>query len=386
MASSDSHSLPTIAFQGINTDGQLESGYVQADSNQSAIKQLEDRGITHVRLYGDTEYADGRTQLHNLSKQERARLAAFEVESLTAPSMWLFLREVLFAQRAPIIAGMLVFAGSAYLDSSAGMFSGALIGLTLPALSVWAYRASLHYNKGVRAWSLGDWDKAATHFNWLLARYDADKMPDMVIDLTSRLVVMPNLYSTRDDALALLEARRALFESHVPGAYHQARAAVMMAAGDSDAALLEFRELRDLAQRSVSTRLDLAIVEARFGDLCTAKMLLETLNKEVLSEPCKPGLDWLEGEITLREGNELAALSHLNHAVGGFLIYRKNPVIWGVLAICTGSLALVMSRLGETDKAEVLLRNVRPVLLAHADRVQLAKLKLKFPGLLADTP
>ena len=386
MASTDSRSHPTIAFQGINAEGQPESGFVQADSNQSALQQLENRGITDVRLYGNAEHATDRSDLQNLSRQELARLAAFEVESIAAPSSWLFLREVFFSQRAPLIAGTLVFVGSAWVGSLAGMFSGTLIGLTLPALSIWAYRASVHYDKGVRAWSLGDWDQAASHFNWLLARYDADKMPDMVIDLTSRMVVMPNLYSTRDDALSLLETRRELFESHVPGAYRQARAAVMMADGDSDAFLLEFRELHGLAERSAATRLDLAIAEARFGDVCSAKKLLETLNREVLSEPCKPGLDWLEGEIALREGDDLAALTHLNHAVSGFLVYRKNSVIWSVLAICTGSLALAMSRLGESEKAEVLLGNVQPVLLAHADRVQLAKLKLKFPGLLADTP
>ena len=385
MSNATSRSQACIAFRGTNAKGEIESGFVHADSNRAALQQLHERGITDVCLYGDTEQAKGRGDLTALTDKERARLAAFEVESMTDPSWRMFMREALYAHRAPLIAGALVFSGALYAGSLAGTISGGFIALTLPIVSLWAFRASAHYDKGVRAWAVGDWEPAARHFNWLLARYGTEKMPEMVVDLTGRMAVMPNLYPNVENALALIEARRELFEHHLPGAFHQARAAVFMTSGDRDRFLSECRALAPLAESSSVSALDLALTEARFGELERAQSLLESIDCAVLPQPCKPGLDWLRGEIALREGEDAMAVRWLNAAVDGFLVFRNNPVIWIVLAASTASLALAMSRIGESTKGEALLGNVLPILLVHGDRVQLAKLKLKYPGLLADT-
>ncbi|MDO6459303.1 hypothetical protein Q4485_01185 [Granulosicoccaceae sp. 1_MG-2023] len=384
MPTSKARSEATIAFHGTNALGRPESGFVRADSNQKALKALQERGITDVRLYGDSSCGAMRPELEKLSTQELAQLAEFEMQSMKEPSRRVYLRQTLQTYRAPLIAGTLVFSAAAVAGSATGMLSGAVIGLSMPLFSLYAYRASARYDKGVKAWNTGDWEQALVHFNWLLARYDERKMPEMVLDLTSRMAQIPTLFSEPEDALTLIEARRDLYKKHLPAGYYQARASVLLAAGDSGAFLRELKQLESLNDDSPVTRLDIALAEARFGTPAAAQERLRDIDPALLPDPCRPGYHWLEGEIALNNNRFGDAAHYLSEAVNGFLDYRNNPVMWPVLASCTGALALALAHTNEHEKAETLLSQVQHVLRIHGDPVLQAKLKLKFPGLLAD--
>ena len=72
MSSANVRPQPSIAYRGINSDGQPEGGFVTADSNQAAMQILHDKGIREVRLYGDASQAMNRHDLAGLSDDELA--------------------------------------------------------------------------------------------------------------------------------------------------------------------------------------------------------------------------------------------------------------------------------------------------------------------------
>tara|TARA_B100000745_G_scaffold66256_2_gene39044 strand:- start:6593 stop:7699 length:1107 start_codon:yes stop_codon:yes gene_type:complete len=363
-----------ILYSAKDIDGKSLQGFIDAVSNKDALSRLHDKGMTEVVFYDDEVTALQRDDLNGLSNSELEDIAKFELSLREHPGFGHFMLEVFRMSRVfVIVGGSLMIWGMA--SGRGWMIAlGAAIAMTIPCLSIWNYRHTRHYDQLLRAFARGDWDAVSQQASRLSPVMPS---PDMKFDLVVKHATGLAAQGELESAVAEMTAWQHELEAPSPGIYEARLANVYFAAGDSERFLALLREAYEKSSHSPTMVLDLALAEARLGDVGKALVVFKQLSLDELPVYGKPFIDWTKGMIAFREHRSNAA-ELLLKAVMGFMEYANNPAIWPSWAVCVADYTM-LSPASEKNKA--LLQPLWPYIRVHAEASTVNNLQEKYPSL-----
>jgi hypothetical protein len=357
--------LARILYSATGADGQAVDGFVEAAGMAEARAQLQARGLRELRFHQEAMLATDEADLRGLSPKETARLAALMVRIRGNPGTATILIETARANRTWLVIDALLIPVLLWFGSPWMAALVAVIGLLPFAFALHGARRVNLYVDLLMANAIGDWDRSAALTEAL--RPAAQGNTQLAFDLDVRAAgarvrqgepleaVLPSLAPWRET----LAGQPGLFESRV--------AAVHAAAGDRAGFVAAMRAACEGSNREPSRAMDLALAEARFGDVDAAQALLDAVDPSLLPMYAAPFLAWTRGAIAQRLG-EPQALAAMTKAVTGFLqLAEKQPAVWVALAFCTADQALALQAVGRIGEARRNLQQVWPILEAHAD-------------------
>lgn len=368
--------MARILFRAHDASGDTVMDAVDAGTAEEALAALAARGMANIRLQDTADLAALRDDRAATRPAMHPPHAAFDLDSPLAPGMRTFLRELF--RRLRLLLGLeaiLLLCGLAGGARALVLLALGLLCLTLvPPL--WQYRHAMRYDRLLRAWALGEW-QLARHLVGLLAAHR--RKPSVAFDLAARAAGLRAVEGELAAALAALESWRPQLES-VPGAVDQRIAAVCHAAGDYPGFVAAARRALDAAPDNVTYRLDLALAEARVGNVDAVPALMAGVEVRKVPSFGRPFIDWVRGMVALRHGRP-ESVQALGAATQGFLEYAANPAVWTSLALCSGAYALALAQNGRVEEARATARHVWPVLRVHGDRMLLTLLKRELQGI-----
>lgn len=364
--------MPNILYKAKDASGADTAGFVDAPTAQAALEQLKARGYSAIDMQESPDSAQRRSGRAGLSEEEAARLAAFELRLRKKPGLKTVLGEVARRNRLWIAldCGLLVF------GLATGRVAVAMTGATLLALTfgwpAWVHRHARYFNRMITAMAIGDWAEAAR----LLGRMRGSKQLAPAIANSLHFYDAQIRVRQGEPLAAVLrdiEQLRPLFAGS-PG-HFDGRLASVHSAGDDHAGYLAcMRRAQEALPEDPSRQLDLALAEARLGDLDRAAALFEAVNQEALPAHGRPFVAWAGGLIALRRGDSVLAQDTLMEGVSGFL-KTPSPAALSSLSLCCGACALALKRNGKPEAARKMLDQVARILPVYADTLLRAEIK-----------
>ena len=368
--------MKKIIYKGIDTNGAEKKGFVSASSNAEALQLLKARGLADVQLYDDVLFAQDRAELENLSDAALEAIAKFEINVRSKPRLLTFLLEVLRVNKLIVLGGLGLCLWGWYSGSYLSIIFGALISLSMPALSLWNYRHVSNYTHLLRTCADGRWGEANRLIENLRGHM---KAPMMAFDLDIRKACIEAHVGSLNTALAIVEKWKHSFNEESPGLYESRVASIYHACDRYDDFIDQMRDAYFKSSLSPTLIVDLALAEARLGDVNKAEKLLACVRIEELPSHGLPFVDWIKGVVAKRK-QDPQAQKHLEAAVSGMLQFGENPAIWTSLAVCVGCYAAALPEPGAMEKAQSLLASVAKILKVHGDKPLLAELTEKYPN------
>lgn len=367
--------MKKILYSGRSQDGRQRTGFVDAVSNNEAIAVLKKKGVVDITLHDDAFTALRRDDLENLSEKQIEMIANFEIKSRYNPdSMKMFL-EVVWGKSFWILlwAGYLVWMW--YEESYILLTFGLALALVAPILFVLTGRHGKNYKKLQIACVFGQWEQALGLINKLRRHL---KQPDMAFDLDIRQACIIAKKCTLNEALAFIEYWKNPMNEIFPGIFEARVAEIYYAGGEYGEFLNKMRAANAASPQSPTTRLDLALAEARFGNTKRTDELLKKLRIEEVPPIGLPYIDWAKGVAAKRNKNMKAA-TYLNSAISQMMQFNENPATWAALALCVGDLAAASNDCGNKEMAKDLVCKVWDILKVHCDSNLLMELEDIIP-------
>lgn len=356
--------MKKILYSAQDSRGKPVTAFVEAASAADALAQLQSRGFQSIVLHDDPHIQLERDHLEGLDERSLARLAEFEVRIRKGQHIGLFLQQVLL-NNAKVLLGSAAVAGWAvYARHPVTAGLALLVLLGIPGIALWQYRRVTEYNALLKACALGQGDQVRERVARLRPVMTA---PAMAFDLDLReACVRAQESRSATEALAGLAHWREHFDAESPGVFESRIATVYHAAGQFPAFVEAMRAAYAASPKTPTFVVDLALAEARLGDLEAATRLLAEVNPAELPPHGQPFVHWAFGMIALRH-NEPVAAEPLRLAMEGLLEYKDNPAVWTALALVTAAYAVAISRHHRAEALQ-LLASVQPVVVVHADR------------------
>lgn len=218
------------------------------------------------------------------------------------------------------------------------------------------------YQRLLRHHATGRWDMVRAIAHELSAA--AARRPDLGFDLDLRLAGIAARDRGLPGALQSLEKWRPRCARR-PGLFDGRLAAVYLMAGDTAGHVAAMERAFEADPGQPVRQLDLALAQARFGDIERAQAQLADIDLQRLPEPGTGYADWARGLVELRRGQPTAAAT-LGRAVQGLATLAEQPAGWITLAACVCDHAVALHQRGQDDEARRLVAEVWPVLEHHA--------------------
>jgi len=367
-----------VLYTGLNLSGEKESGFVDAMSNKDALHILKKSGLQDVKLHSNVTTTQKNSDPDWLSEADRKHIAKLQVKWQKEINLSSFLGEVIKSNFVPIAAGAaMVYYG--YSNGSASwMSAGTILASALPFFNLWNYRLLTAHDKLIKATTFGEWDKVEKLSEEIRR---STKERSVVIQADT---LEANFYAKNDNierAKDLLSVHEDYLEDTTPGLYENKLASLYYASKDYDLYLLNMKKAFKASGQDIM-RVDMAMAEAKFGNLLVAEREIDKVYTEAMPAFGVPFVYYTRGIIEHKKKNLEEAKDELILAYSGFLEYSKNPATWVATALTAGSLSLVLHDLNEHEKAyELLKKSTVNVLKIHADEIMINNLKNKFPQL-----
>ncbi len=368
--------MTKILYSGIDQDGVSRSGFIDAENNHDAVGILIEKGFSKIQLHNDTVFASDRKELDGLGEDEREAIAAFEITNMKKPGTSGFLAQVLRSNRLVILVGLALIVWGQFEGSGLLMIAGAVVAAIVPAISLWNYRHARNYDRLLRACAEGRWEEAIALIDGLRPHM---KAPSMAFDLDVREACIRAKRGSIEEALKIVGKWRETLHEQSPGLYESRIASVYHAAGEHHQFVELMRTAYFEASENQSMVIDLALAEARLGDVAKAEVLLRNVRAAELPSFALPFIDWVKGLVAKRNNDSQARL-HLASAVSGLLAFAENPAVWTSLALCVGYYAASLPADADRHKAESLLGRMSTILSVHAEQALLEELTEKYPN------
>ena len=369
--------LKKILYTATDIHGKEVSSFIDTNSNKEAIELLSEKGFTNIRFHDDIATAIDRNSLDNLSDTELERIAKFEAAIRVKPRFMTFIIEVFRVNKILIISGVCLSLWGLYDANRYLIAIGLILSLSMPLRSIWNYRVVNGYDKLLRAYARGQIE-AATRQTEFLKKYM--QQPEMAFDLDIRISALNASHGDLNGEIVKLKSWRDCIDDLSPGMYESRVASVYHLSGNYDKYVDSIREAFFKSSQSPTLILDLALAEARLGEIDKAEMLLKQVEPDELPIHGVPFVDWAEGMVEYRKGDSRAE-EKLSSAVSGLFEFSENPAVWPSLAVCIGDYALCVAADTSIDKAKVLLTHVWEILRFHGEKKLINQLLNKYPNL-----
>lgn len=371
--------LKKILYLATNSDGKIINSFVEANTNKEAINLLSQNGYSNIKLYDDASFNSSSCHLDDFNERQLSDLANHLIISFKNPSFINYIMHLNNLNNFLILVSFLLWCLGSYFSNDFLMAFGVVFILLKILDTVKAYRQSNSYNKLLKFIAKGQTKSALKQIDFLRKYL---KEPENIFDLEiKRTYINKKIGNCNIDVeMARLEKFRKAVDEISPEMYDSRVALIYHNFGLYDKYLESLRNAYNLSSDSPVITLDMAIAEARLGDLTKAELLK---NKVVLNELPVYGIpffDWLEGAIAFRKG-DIDADKKLGTAFFGLSEYVQNPAIWPSLSVCLGDYALTISEKKSMIEINKLLHQFWYLLNFYGEKELIDKLVFKYPSL-----
>lgn len=351
-------------YQATNQGGQRISSEMDAGSAPDALRQIQALGLTDVELFDTEDTARNRYERRESDAAiPQAQRLAMDIQSRERYSpvdlaiaqfkavRWLFLTDA-------VALGFGLWIGNSVVVVLALLFAlSAVVAMVYTQIPAYLFQVVL------RADAYGDHLRLKTAAERLAKRNQ--KSPFILFDLELRLARAQARSSGGEAGEETLQHWR----QHLDPSLYEARvASLYFYAGDYPMALEKTKLALELSGGEATKRLDYALMLARVGDLDQAQQQLDLVDTASMPKNGGAFYDWVSGLIALRRDDPQEAAKKLTAANRFFVDNAASVAMWTALAVCSGSLALAMARLGRTSEARALLEPVLPIFHEWADK------------------
>ena len=361
-----------ILFSSVDGDGKPSSGFVEADSNSEALVKLRGMGHAEVQFFGDATMTPAGDQELLAPFDERS--ARFQIRMRHRPDFAAVLMQSLHNNKLNLLVGIGLLLYGGYFGNPIVTFSGIGILLLVPLVTAWKHRATRRYDRLLANFALGKWAEVIADVDWL-RRHEVGS--EMAFDLDLREAVARFRLDGDSDAADALEAWREPFDAEMPGYFESRMASLQHGLGHPDNYLALMREAFFKSSMSPLIIADLALAEARLGDVDKARTLLKNMPVETLPVEGAAFLLWTSGLIAYRSGSSGAR--EFAAALECFAGFGESPALWPAIAVCVGDWA---SHAADPEwmahGIEEKLRAVWPVLEAQTEAETSARLSRRL--------
>jgi len=365
-----------VLYRALTQEGKEISGFVEAMSNKEALAQLKESGLEQINLLSDAALGFERDDLNGIGEDELAHIARFETKLQKGIGFFSYFAETMRNSSIPmVIGGAIVFYGD-FAGSALWMAFGVIVALALPFFSFWNYGVMQGYNRLLKNLAFGEWEDVKKSSEDLKKQ---SKNPDVIVEADMRLASYYAHKGDMDKAITIISASKEYLDAKSAGAYENKLGELYWYAGMYEKSIYEMKRAYEISKENIFL-VDWALAEARFGDNEIAKECIDRVDTETLPIFGLPFIAFIKGLVSYREDRLVEAKEMLIQAVEGFSNFDKNPVVWIPLSIVSSYLALVLSKLGDQERAKSLLSDgVVAILKEHAESSLLEQLRDEFP-------
>lgn len=355
--------MSTIIYTATDKFGKEHSNYIEVANNKQAIKLLKFQGFTNIVLHDDAAFDVIENEfLKGKTKGQLKRMAKFELIARKDPSLITLLKENIIMNWWFVLIGLIIAGFGFFQNRNMTLVFGILFVILMPLISIWRHRHGKRYRRITDYYSFGEWDKALKEIK---IHRKFKRFPEHLHDLEFREASILAKIGKLEQALKLVSKWEKDFDLTNPGYYEGRLSGVYDSAGNEQMCLKLSNDCYNKSNNPMVSSIDLAMAEAKYGDYNKSLNLISEINKEELPIIAHPYIDWIQGVVAKQKNQNTDAKDHLVKALVKF-IERQSEVLGELnVAECSGELAVVLNRLGETDNAIQLISNVSVVLKAH---------------------
>ena len=248
--------------------------------------------------------------------------------------------------------------------------------ILVPLLTAWAHRVSIRYERMLANFAVGNWEGVLQDRNFL-RKHEAGL--EMGFDLDIREAIAQFKLSGDTAAVQALEKWRDEFDKKVPGYFEMRMASVQHALGHPQEFIEMMRAAFAQAPTSSIIVTDLALGEARLGDVDKAQKLLKTIPAEELPIEGEAFVHWIAGLVAYRSGRSGA--TEFESALRYLSQFGESPSLWPSIAVCVGDWAIYASP-AEWAAFELddKVRAVWRVLETHSEAATVKRIRARLDG------
>lgn len=370
--------MSKILYSAVDRRGRSTNGYIDAATNEAALKQLTDAGYSSIQFHDDASASFPRDWLSHANDKDLEASASFEIRARQTSGFGDFMLGVFQANRWSTLAGLGLAVWGSMQASILWITIGAVCGLTMPLVSAWNYRAVKRFDDMLIAFAEGDWKKTRKLIASLRAHDPGDAWQ---FELEIRDAIANAENTPLETTIAGLKGWIEKLEGISPGLYALRVASVYAHYGRHDCVLELMREAYRKSPRSPVMTLDLALAEIRFGEAGRAEQLVESMGTETMPTNAAPFLDWVLALIRQGRG-EADAGGYFRRAIAGMIDLGAGATYLQSLAMCVADYAVYCLDSGSmSEQVDEMLVTVWPVIRAHGEESMVEKLSRARPAL-----
>ena len=369
-----------VLYHALNARNYDEYGFCDASNNKEILKQLKDKNLINIKLYGDAILSLPLSdKIKSLNEQEKSRMAEAEIKMLENPGFKTFfmhqmrdLKKLFF-----IPLGVLILLWGYYESSIWISILGFLLIISVPIFWRLAYTLIDNFHKLYKAYFVGKWDEA-----WdLLDSYHVHEkiLPEelkVYLDtMGAKLLAIDN---SPEVSLAKVQKKYGFLQKSSPLQYDILLSQIYTMNGAYDDALQLLQKLYDENREGAIFQLDLLLAEAYLGNKEKSKMLLETLNREELEVFASLTVDVAYGILSLEEDND-KALHYFENAIDDMKQYKNNMMSIGILSMAMSYYAIALYDANQKQEAHDALDAVWNITSIHGHRSLLESIFKRMP-------
>jgi len=348
-----------VLYSAITANGKVKRGYIDALSNEEAVKKLKEEGFSNINLYSDARFPY-QEELDSLSEDELEEIAYTEIDTLKSNTFGKFLLRVVKKNIIIILIGLAIAFYGYSIHSYLLAAFGFIVASFYPFINIWNRQASNAYNNAMRALLFGNLKQAQKETQKLRALVK-DKNVLVECDMldAKNLAKSGNI----DNALDILLRHKEYFNSLGKGIFESKLTSLYLSAKDNKKALEYSKKAYELSKDNMLLT-DWALAEARFGDIDIAKENIEKVNIEAIPVFGLGFIYFTKGLIEYKKANYKEAKELLIEALYAIEPFKENVATWGIISLIRVYLALTFNKLGFKKEAKKLL---------HKDVVKIIK-------------
>ena len=369
-----------VPYSAVDGNGKLCYGYGNGDSNAEVLQKLKQEGLSEIKLFGDAFLDMDRPDLEGISGALRESNAKQEIDNAKGITL---LSHIKFNLSTPLAIGFIAFgllllALGIYIDSIILMIIAILVTLWMPFQALLSYVLVSDFNTMFKANALGDWDGVYEKLD-VLYGYGEGTFPQYVsIELDKISAKLLAIESDPRESFAIVERKYGFLEKLSPLAYSILLVEVHYINGDYQKSREQLIELDKKYPNNATIKIDVALSEAKFGDMSRAKEIMNEIDIYELPQFVLPIAYLIEG-MFYQESDRTKAMQLFEHSLSLLREYEENPSTWIPLAMTTAHYAVALYDHGEKKRAEYELGNVWHVLQVHGDKPLLDSIYERFP-------
>lgn len=276
------------------------------------------------------------------------------------PSLAALLRAQAWSSPGWVLAGSLPAAAGLATGQALGVWVGGLLAAWPLLQTAWAHPSHLRHRRLLRHHALGDWERVRVLARSLRRR--AARHPELGFDVDLCLAGIYARDHNLPDALARLAPWRVRLNTR-PGAFDAALAELRLMAGDTVGHVAALARAQRQAPQDAGRRVDLALAEARFGEIDRAEQWLR--DTPLVPPQHQAQFAWAQGLMELRRDRPEAAAT-LGRAVALLAEQAVLREAWVPLAHGACDHAIALLQAGQRQAARARIAAVWPVLEHHA--------------------